>query len=241
MILPKGYLSHSQKECWMHNKPRYIKEYFEDGDKLKTRYLEFGGIFSRMVERLGELMGDATRPQMRHSAIQELKREYPMDENMESVLMELDIEGISEYQIGNSGKPDDLNPICKVRGEVPILAFLDKYVNRNGAIQEYKTGLAPWTQARVQKHDQLPFYGVALKWSGKRLPDYADLHWIETRETTKEHVDFWRDGDKIISATGKIKTFHREFDEREFERMEDLIVKVAWEISDAYQEHLAQI
>jgi hypothetical protein len=222
----------------MHNKPRYIKEYFEDGDRLKTRYLDFGSTFSKMVERLGEIMEGVHD---RYVAIQELKKEYPMDENMESVLMELDIEGISEYQIGNSGKPDDTTPICKIRGGVPILAYLDKYITRNGAIQEYKTGLQPWTQARVQKHDQLPFYGVALKWSGKRLPDYADLHWIETAETQKEHVDFWRDGDKIIKATGKIKTFHRELDPREFDRMEDLIVKVAWEISEAYQDHLAQI
>jgi hypothetical protein len=128
-----------------------------------------------------------------------------------------------------------------VRGEVPILAFLDKYKGLDGAIGEYKTGLQPWTLARVQKHDQLTMYGVGLKWSGRPLPPYADLHWIETKEVEKERVDFWRDGEKVILATGKIKTFHREFDEREFERMEDIIIRVAWEISDAYQEHITQI
>jgi len=227
LILPKTYLSWSQMNCWMTNPARYVKEYFEAGEKLDTRYLRFGSQFSKMVEELCEIM---KRIPNRHLAIQELKKEYPMDENMESVLMELDIEGISEFEIR-----------AKVRGIVPILAFLDKYVERNGAIQEYKTGLAPWTLAKVQKHDQLPFYGVGLKAVGKKLPEYADLHWIETKETEQERVDFWRDGAKIISATGRIKTFHREFDEREFERMEDLIIRVAWEISDAYQEHLAQI
>lgn len=238
LILPKGYVSNSQVDCWLKNRARYIREYFEDGDRLKTRYLDFGGKFSSMVERLCELL--QTIPD-RMTAIKKLAEEYPMDENMELVLMELDIEGISEYQIGNSGREGDTHPVVKVRGIVPILCYLDKYVTRNGAIQEYKTGLAAWTQARVIKHDQLPFYGVGLKWSGKKLPEYADLHWIETKETELEKVDFWRDGEKIISATGQIKSFHREFDEREFERMEELIIKTAWEISDAYQDHLSDI
>lgn len=236
LILPKGYLSWSQVYCWLTNKARYAKEYFEDGEKLDTRYLRFGSQFSKMVERLSEIV---VRIPDRYLAIQELKKEYKIDENMEAVLMELDIEGISEFQIGNSGKPDDKNPVCKIRGIVPILAFLDKYPSPN--IREYKTGLQPWTLARVQKHDQLPFYGVGLKWMGKPLPTHADLDWIETKETQMESSDFWREGDKIISATGRIKTFHREFDEREFERMEDLIVRVAWEISDGYQNHLAQL
>ncbi len=238
LILPKGYLSWSQMYCWINNRSRYVKEYFEDGEKLKTRYLDFGSKFSKMVEGLCDLMKVNSS---RFNAVQILKKDYPMDENMESVLMELDIEGISEYQIGNSGRENDKHPVCKVQGLVPILAFLDKYVDRNGAIQEYKTGLQPWTLAKVQKHDQLPFYGVGLKFCGRPLPEYADLHWIETKEVEEERVDFWRDGAKLIKATGKIKTFHREFDPREFERMEELIIRVAREISDAYQEHLAQL
>lgn len=236
LILPKGYLSWSQMSCWMTNKARYIKEYFEDGDRLDTRYLRFGSKFSKMVERLGEIMKKIPD---RFTAIQELKKEYPMDENMEAVLMQLDIEGVSEYQIGNSGKKEDKTPVCKIRGIVPILAFLDKYIGTN--IREYKTGLVEWTLAKVQKHDQLTYYGVGLKWSGRPLPTYADLDWIQTKEIEAERVDFWRDGEKIILATGKVKSFHREFDEREFERMEEDIIRVAWEISDAYQDHLSQI
>ena len=237
-MLPKGYLSWSQVSCWISNKQRYITEYFEDGKKLDTRYLRFGGQFSKMVERLCEIMNGVHD---RYVAIQDLKLEYPMDQNMESVLMELDIEGTSEFQIGNSGREGDNHPVVKVRGIVPILCYLDKYVERTGGIQEYKTGLVEWTMAKVIKHDQLPFYGVGLRACGRKLPEYADLHWVGTKETQQEQVDFWRDGVKLISATGKIKTFHREFDAREFDRMEELIIKVAWEISDAYQDHLASI
>lgn len=238
LILPKGYLSWSQKYCWDTNPTRYSTEYFEDGKRLDTRYLRFGGAFSKMVELLCTTMEAGIS---REEAVLVVAKEYPIDENMESVLMELDIEGTSEFQIGNSGREGDTHQVVKVRGEVPILCFLDKYRSRDGGITEYKTGLAPWTLAKVQKHDQLPFYGVGLKWSAKPLPESADLIWIETKETEKERVDFWRDGDKVISATGRIKTFHRIFDEREFERMEESIIKTAWEISDAYQEFLAQL
>lgn len=238
LLLPKGYLSWSQLDTWIKNKPRYIKEYFQDGERLKTRYLDFGSKFSKMVELLCETM---QRIPDRALAVAEVAKEYPMDEQMQIVMMELDVEGISEFQIGNSGRPEDTNPVCKVRGEVPILAYLDKYVPRNGAIQEYKTGLGEWTQAKVIKHNQLLMYGVGLKFSGKPLPPYADLHWVQTKETETERVDFWRDGDKVISATGRIKSFHREFDEREFERMEEIIIRAAWEISDAYHEYLNDI
>lgn len=238
LLLPRGYISWSQLDCWIKNKPRYITEYFEDGKKLKTRYLDFGSKFSKMVETLCEIM---EKTPDRAAAIAELAVEYPMDENMQSVLMELDIEGVSEYQIGNSGKEGDDCPVVKIHGIIPILAYFDKYVRRTLGIQEYKTGLVPWTMAKVQKHDQLLFYGVGLKWSGKPLPPYADLHHIETMEEQAEATDFWREGDKIIKATGRIKTFHREFDEREFERMEEIITRVAWEISDAYQDYLADL
>jgi hypothetical protein len=135
---------------------------------------------------------------------------------------------------------------CLVNG-VPILSFLDSY-NKVGTIdtpanvfREYKTGIIPWTKARVQKHDQLVFYATALKWSIGKIPEYCDLDWIETKETTEMSENFWRDGNKTVNVTGRVVSFHREFDVREIERMEQLITKVAWEISDAYQEYLRDI
>jgi hypothetical protein len=135
---------------------------------------------------------------------------------------------------------------CLVKG-VPILSYLDSY-NKVATIdipanvfREFKTGKIAWDRARVQKHDQLTFYATALKWSIGTMPEYCDLDWIETKETAKETVDFWREADKIVNITGRIVSFHREFDEREVERMEQLIEKVAWEISDAYQDYLKEL
>lgn len=129
----------------------------------------------------------------------------------------------------------------KIKGIVPILSFLDSYDSKQNVFREYKTGKIPWTKVKVQKHDQLVFYATALKWSTGKMPEYCDLDWIETTENSQESVDFWRESGKVINVTGKIVTFHREFDGREIERMEDLIVKVAFEISDAYQNYLNEI
>jgi hypothetical protein len=130
---------------------------------------------------------------------------------------------------------------CLVDG-VPILSKLDSYDSEKHIFREYKTGTQKWDKARVQKHDQLLFYAVALKWSDARgAPVFCDLDWIETKESGGESVDFWRENNKILHITGRIVSFHREFDEREIERMEQLIVKVAYEISDAYQEYLKEI
>lgn len=130
---------------------------------------------------------------------------------------------------------------------VPCLSFIDTYNAvatpwcPANVFREYKTGKIPWTKAKVAKHDQLVFYATMLKWSVGAMPEYCDLDWIETKESTNEAVDFWRENDKIINVTGRIISFHREFDEREIERMENLIVQVAWEISDAYAAYLKEI
>lgn len=227
LILPKPHLSWSQLSLWLSNQERYKKEYFDDGDRLDTRYLRFGSGFAKMVEDLEVLM---QRIPNRMMAIDELAKEYPMTDNMKAVLMEMNIEGISEFEIRT-----------KVMHIVPCFSKLDKYIPKENAIREYKTGLVPWTQAKVQKHDQLVFYATMLKWDGKPIPEYCDLDWIETKETQTEKVDFWRDGDKVLDVTGRILSFHREFDPREIDRMEQLIVRVAWDISDAYQNHLSDI
>ena len=128
----------------------------------------------------------------------------------------------------------------EVRG-VPILSYLDSYDSKNNVFYEFKTGKSPWTQAKVIKHGQLVFYATALKHSTGKMPAYCDLQWIQTKDGKTEGTDFWREGEDIINVTGYIKIFHREFDEREVDKMEDLIVKTANQISDAYQNFLAEI
>lgn len=124
---------------------------------------------------------------------------------------------------------------------VPILSYLDTYNSTENVFREFKTGKIAWTQAKVQKHDQLVFYATALKHSMGKMPEYCDLDWIQTKEGGMEIEDFWRSNEKQVNVTGYIKSFHRQFDEREIERMENLIVKVANEISEAYREFIKEI
>lgn len=137
------------------------------------------------------------------------------------------------------GKPEH-----KILGNVagvPILSFIDDYFQGEHIFQEFKTGKVPWTQAKVQKHEQLPFYAAALKWETGVMPKKCNLIWIETSDEPTDPTDFWAEVERPISVTGNIISFTREFDPREIERMEDLIVKVATEISDAYKQFILEI
>ena len=129
---------------------------------------------------------------------------------------------------------------CEVAG-VPMLSYLDSYDPTTNVFREYKTGKHAWTQAKVQKHDQLTLYATMLKHLTGKMPEYCDLDWIETKEGAVEVDDFWRTNEKAINTTGRIVSFHREFDEREIDRMEYLIAKSAEEISEAYQKFIQEI
>jgi len=145
------------------------------------------------------------------------------------LLPDLEVYEVSEFEIRTM--------ICGV----PILSYIDDYDPVNNVFREKKTGKIPWTQARVIKHGQLTFYATALKHSIGKMPEYCHLDWIETKEGSIEVDDFWRENEKVLQITGKIKSFYREFDEREVEKMEELIVKSANEISTAYQDFLKEI
>jgi len=123
---------------------------------------------------------------------------------------------------------------------VPILSFIDSYDSVNNVFREYKTGKIPWNKAKVIKHGQLVFYATALKHSCGKIPEYCDLDWIETKENRDEDGGGLQN-ERVINVTGRIVSFHREFDEREIEKMEQLIVKSAEEISKAYQDFIKEI
>jgi len=159
--------------------------------------------------------------------------------------------GIAE--LIENGKHKELLPdliVCDVREYeirttvrgIPILSYLDDYDPINNVFREKKTGKIPWTQAKVIKHGQLVYYAVALKHSVGKMPEYCDLDWVQTREVRNEDIeDFFRSNENTVQLTGYIKSFHRTFDSREIDAMEKLIVKTAYEISDAYKAFLSEI
>lgn len=232
IVLPKTYLSWSQMEIWEKNPERYKREYFENAKKLDTKYLQFGKGIAKLVEDLCNIQkqtGDKT------SALKQLVEAQGLDFDTETVLRELETEGTSEYEIK------------AVVGEVSVLSYMDKYRDWDNTFLEYKTakktkeGKDSWNQAKVQKHGQLLFYAVGLKAITGKMPEYCDLVAIETKERSEETDDFWAQADKKLCLTGRIKSFRRVFDERELAFMEERIVKVATEISDAYSQWIKQI
>ncbi len=210
LILPKPHLSWSAISCWNSNPERFRREYFENGQKLDTKFLRFGKGIAKMIE------------EGKHTEL----------------LPDLIVYEKPEFEIK-----------VEVIG-VPMLAYLDGYDPVNNVFLEYKTGKIPWTQAKVQKHDQLTLYATMLKALTGKMPEYCDLYWIETKEE-KKAVEYQEEeeyggglqNDKRIeiNVTGHIIPFHREFDEREIDRMEFVIQKAAEEISEAYQEFIKEI
>lgn len=200
-ILPRSYLSYSQMQCWLHNKERFRREYFESGEKLDTKYLRFGKGIAKMIE------------EGKHTTL----------------LPNLPVYPCPEFEIR-----------CEIEG-VPMLSYLDSYDPANNVFLEYKTAKSPWTQSKVQKHEQLVVYATMLKHSVGKIPAYCDLVWIETQVGGLPIDDFWRTNEGIVNVTGKIQSFHRIFDPREIKRMEETIVKCANEISEAYKNFIAEI
>lgn len=201
LLLPKPHISWSQLTCWLTNKERYRREYFENGTKLDSKFLRFGKGIADLIE----------------------------NGKHKELIPDLIVYDTPEFEIKT-----------EVLG-VPILSYLDSYDSKENVFREYKTGKVPWTQAKVIKHGQLVFYATALKWSKGVMPDYCDLDWVQTKEGGVEVDDFWRTNEGQINVTGHIQSFHRPFREVEVERMEQQILKVATEISEAYKEFIKEI
>ncbi len=226
MILPKPHISWSQLNLWNTNRERFRREYFENSDKLDTKYLRFGKGFATLMEDIAK-----TPEALKDTAW--VFNNLGMDINSS--------EYVNFAQDLRWYDTPELEIKCTIEN-VPILSFLDSYDSKNNVFYEYKTGKHPWDQSRVQKHDQLAFYAMALKHSTGTMPTHCDLIWIETKDGMTESVDFWRESSNgKIHITGRVKEFHREFDEREVERLENLLVKSANEISEAYQDFIKEI
>lgn len=106
---------------------------------------------------------------------------------------------------------------CTFQG-VPLLGRLDFYDPRRRKIGELKTGRVPWTQRRVDTHDQLTFYHLLLLGRSGRPPTEIALYWAPTE----------RDEDGTIRLTGDIQTFHTSRTLRDLANLTSRI-RTAWE------------
>jgi hypothetical protein len=79
---------------------------------------------------------------------------------------------------------------------IPLKGFLDGFDMESFVMGEYKTG-KKFTQAMVDKHDQLTFYALLVWLKYKKLPSRIYLHHAQTRETP----------DGRLELTGLVRTF----------------------------------
>jgi hypothetical protein len=118
--------------------------------------------------------------------------------------------------------------IMEDKGEVQlsngekILWFADSATVDNSLFLEYKTGKLPWTQERVDGHDQLLFYALGYYIRNGRVAEaipHSKLIWVETEET-----------DEGIKYTGRVTEFDRSFTEEEVLQFEQDLIKAIAEI-----------
>ncbi len=118
---------------------------------------------------------------------------------------------------------------------VPILSYIDHFDETTGIFRDTKTGKTPWTQVKVQKHDQLVFYAMAIKHSTGITPKECYIDWIGTRDAVQKEMSGLHNKQPEVELTGESGTFKREITEKEIERMERELVEVAEKISNTYK------
>jgi len=93
---------------------------------------------------------------------------------------------------------------------IPIYSILDGY-DEDPIIHEYKTGKTAWTQAKVDKDEQLTFYALAVWLLTGNLPKKIWLYWLprddsgltgglHVFETTRSLKDFIKLYPKVKDA-----------------------------------------
>jgi hypothetical protein len=193
LLLPRGYISYSAMQCFKSSKERFKREYFENGDKLNSKYLVFGKGIAKMIE----------------------------EDKHHELLPDLIVYDLREYEIR-----------VEING-VPVLCYLDDCKSDFTSFRDKKTGKTPWTPQKCQKSEQLLMYACAIRAKHGKMPRTAWIDWVETHDDKKELKGLHNDSK--IEVTGRVESFKRVFDERELDRFEKELLKVAIEISEYYK------
>jgi predicted RecB family nuclease len=153
--LPKGYLSYSQVQLWLHDKARYKALYFDNRDDMRIE--NSGMVYGKQVAEAlenevetGDLLTDAAM----------------------LLLPKYDIRDKEIYTI-----------LTTKQGEIPLLGRPDMMDSVSKSFYEIKTGKVAWTQNKADKHLQLPFYAMIIYLTHKVIPSAVSLVWIETQDT----------------------------------------------------------
>lgn len=135
---------------------------------------------------------------------------------------------------------------------IPVLGYIDTsndlYAKGMYLFGEYKTGIrtkdnkAPWTQTKVNKHNQLPFYSLGLQTIlklGKASHD-CFLVWLETqrKENIKKIGGATLNLGTSLELTGHTQQFERTIYEFERKMIREWIIQGALEIGADFKRYL---
>jgi len=199
--LPKPHLSWSQIDLWRRSKKQYAERYFYGKDGFTNNAMRYGKKFAEALET-GETDGDE--------------------------ILELATKAVPQYAVSEYRLEATLETEA---GNIKILGFLDTSEDPpSEGIREYKTGVTPWTQKKVDKHGQLTLYATMVYLNEKKLPKKMHLDWIQTQNDSG-----------VVSLTGNIESFETTRTVGDVLEMVTIIKRTAAEISRAYTEVIKSI
>lgn len=197
---PRPYLSYSQLKLLETSPEAYRRQYFE-------------GV--RMGTNRGMALGKEIAEALEH------------DVDTGDIEKDLVIAQMPKYEIRDQ---ELLTSIEMGRVKIPILIKPDSLRADMRAFLEYKTGLEPWTQVKVDEDDQMLFYFTGLhlyhahtKFAVTMAEIEGELVWAETEKQVGE------DGIERPHLTGKIKRFRTSRTYRDVLIMQARMVK-AWDL-----------
>ena len=210
--LPKPYLSYSAINDFYYNRDRFRAKYYEGKDWPVTPELVFG---KSIGERLENVINERTEPitAITYSTLDTVS--IPHGDVAEKKL-EFEVDGI------------------------PILGYIDSFLESDKFIVEMKTGKTPWTQGRVNKHFQLDVYSLGVEILEGKVNDECMLVWLETQRVERPiggrvaHHDAYG-----IEFTGKVKEFTRVITAEDRQIAYDRIITTAQDISEDYTDWLS--
>lgn len=183
------------------NKEKFRDKYYRGIEEPPTPAMLYGSKFGKMVEK----NEDTDDPRI--NALRPFCPRYEV--------MEFKLEAVLEAK----------------EGKIPLLGYLDtSHADPTKGYREYKTGVKPWTQKRVDEHGQITFYHLMafLKYGG--IPEKTHLDWFETMI----------EGDKTV-MTGRHFHFATTRTMSQILGMAARIKQTALEISEDYSSYLKSL
>ncbi|HEB13357.1 MAG TPA: hypothetical protein ENI13_00070 [candidate division CPR3 bacterium] len=158
LLLPRGYLSWTGYNLWLHNKEKYRKIYYLGEKSFSNREMKYGKRLADHLEKNTDEEDEIIK------ALGSLLPQYPKN-------------GYEMNAVLKSGKQ-----------EIPLKSFFDTYKPSNHSLREYKTGRGIWTQGKADRHGQILFYCLVIYLATGEMPKEIHLDWIETKIEDEEVV-----------------------------------------------------